>query len=474
MFATKALRGATVMTLFFATSFFSTSAAQTPPQCFGRNATIFNQSGKITGTENPDVIVGSAQRDTIKGLGGDDFICGLGGNDKLLGGDDNDGMAGGAGDDVMDGGGQKAGAVGDGVGYSESPDRVKIDLALGIAEGEGDDTLRNVESIDGSRFNDTLRGDTGPNFLSGLEGDDVIFGRAGKDKLYGNEDGDIMSPGSGNDYVEGGEGDDTLSYRGAPAGVEVDLGNHRATGGWDIDELELMESVAGSDFPDHLVGNEDANLLLGYKGDDLLEGGAGKDTLDGGADDDIMRSGAGDDAVIGGDGDGDTASYEDAYGDVTANLATGVAAPDGFGGSDTLSEVENLTASYGVVRFTGDAKDNVLIGCDNADTIDGGGGNDTIRGGLSDDTLNGGGGQDHIYGESGDDTIHGGTEDDDMYGGTYIDTIYGDEGTDLADGGDGGDPNLLENDTCDAEDEERCERNPSPRHGVFVGAVKLS
>ena len=67
------------------------------------------------------------------------------------------------------------------------------------AEG-GTDTLRNIEGIRGSDFDDTLTGDAAANLIEGGDGDDLLTGNAGDDTL------------------DGGAGSNTLDYSAAPAG----------------------------------------------------------------------------------------------------------------------------------------------------------------------------------------------------------------------------------------------------------------
>ena len=67
-----------------------------------------------------------------------------------------------------------------------------------------------------------------------------------------------------------------------------------------------------------------------------------------------------------------------------------------------------------------------LRGTNDADTINGNGGNDRIFGREGDDVLNGGQGNDRIFGASGNDTISGVQGNDWLNGGAGDDTISGD------------------------------------------------
>lgn len=224
--------------------------AVTTPTCFGRDATIVGTraSETIRGTNGADVIVGGGGSDTIDGRGGDDWICdpsgrnnlnsltGGAGDDhlrgamELVGGPGDDVVivagtagssiyvAGGVGDDVLRAPVLKAlfvpgpgrdrvvgnGIPNDEVSYRTSGYAVLVDLAKGVARGQGRDTLKRVDWATGSRFGDTLLGDNGPNGLSGLGGGDTLKGRGGDDTLTGGAGADLLNGGLGDDYCDAG------------------------------------------------------------------------------------------------------------------------------------------------------------------------------------------------------------------------------------------------------------------------------
>jgi len=95
-----------------------------------------------------------------------------------------------------------------------------------------------------------------------------------------------------------------------------------------------------------------------------------------------------------------------------------------------------------------DNQDDLLIGGDGDDQINGYGGDDSIHGGDGrddlygadgDDLLGGGQGADWLHGEDGADTLHGGGGGDALYGGNDDDRLEGGDGDDTLHGGDGGD-----------------------------------
>jgi Ca2+-binding RTX toxin-like protein len=212
----------------------------------------------LLGIEN---VIGSdwVMGDTLKGDGGANWLTGGGGSDTLMGR---------GGDDLLDGGSQI-----DTASYAEAAAGVVVDLGIAGAQqtGDGVDILIGIESLTGSAFADTLKGDSGDNQLRGGGGNDTLMGRAGHDVL------------------DGGDGVDTASYAEASAAAMVDLGNGGPQNTGDgADVLVNIENLVGSSFSDTLIGNTGANALSGGGGNDLLTGGLGRDTLAGGAGGDVF------------------------------------------------------------------------------------------------------------------------------------------------------------------------------------------
>lgn len=76
------------------------------------------------------------------------------------------------------------------------------------------------------------------------------------------------------------------------------------------------------------------------------------------------------------------------------------------------------------------AGNDVILGTDARDTINGLGGNDAICGGLGGDTLTGAGGNDKLFGQEGGDTLNGGANADTLNGGKGTDVCNGNSGSD--------------------------------------------
>ncbi|MGK9237245.1 hypothetical protein KXS07_36440, partial [Inquilinus limosus] len=386
-----------------------------------------NSLGTIEGDDDVDLIYGKLGDDEIYGKGGDDWLWGGRGDDRLSGGDgndrlwgedDDDDLFGDAGDDILEGG-QGADRLDGGAGedtasYAESAAGVVVDLASGMGRGgdaEGD-TLVEIENVIGSAYNDVFVASAEANWIGG----------------------------------EGGV--DRVDYSLSTAGVTVDLGTGRCSGGWaEGDFLFWIEEVLGSAYNDRITGGVTANRLSGGAGDDFLYGVDGDDVLDGGAGVDVLDGGAG----------ADTVSYLSSAAGVTVDLAAGVGA-GGDAAGDSYRGIENVEGS---------AHDDTIVAGAAANRLDGGKGLDTVSYAGSDagvfvdlaagtgthgwaegdvlvgienlvgsahaDTLNGNGGANRLAGGAGGDTLRGQGGDDVLLGGTGVDWLDGGAGVDLAD-----------------------------------------
>jgi Ca2+-binding RTX toxin-like protein len=324
-----------------------------------------------------DLSIAGAQ-DTL-GAGHDSLIS----FESLIGSSFNDTLAGTAGDNVIDGG---SGV--DRVSYLGASAGVSVSLAISAAQatgGAGTDTLKSLENLTGSSFDDVLTGSSGGNSLQGAGGDDRLDG------------------GGGNDSLDGGAGVDTASYANATAAVKVDLSlsTAQSTGGAGTDTLMLIENLTGSAFND---------TLLGSAGDNVLDGGAGLDT----------------------------ASYATAAAGVSISLAIAGAQDTIGAGHDTLVSMENLTGSAFNDTLTGDGGANVIQGGSGADTLDGGGGIDTVSYAAASSTVK----VDlHLTGAqntsgAGIDTL---SNFENLTGSSKNDTLSGDSGDNVLDGAGGTD-----------------------------------
>lgn len=311
------------------------------------SGTATNGHGGTDTFSNFQNVVGSAYGDTITGDSNDNVLSGGAGNNILSGGGGNDTLMGGSGDDSMDGGtGTNT------VDYSHDPAGVTVDLSAGTATDGwgGSDTLTNIQNVIGSAYDDVITGNSSSNILIGGDGNDTLSGGGGDNTLDG---------GSGDNVLDGGTGTNTVDYSHDPGSAYVDLLDGYAYNGYGgFDTLTNFQNVVGSAFGDTIIGDNSDNLITGGVGNDRLIGNAGNDVIDGG-------------------GGTNTVDYSNDPAGVTVDLSTGTAT-DGWGGSDTVVNIQNIVGSYYDDILTGDSHDNVIAGLAGNDVIDGGGGINTV------------------------------------------------------------------------------------------------
>ena len=247
------------------------------------------------GTAAGDASVG---HDTFSGVNGvrgsyfDDFLYG---SDNLAGTVEN--FEGRGGNDYIDGRGGFDRAV-----YANEDFHINVLLAAGIVTGgpnTGTDTLRSIEAITGTEYNDTYDA-TGFTALS------TNAGSAGV-----NLNGDAFNEfegGGGNDTITG-NGNTRVAFYSAAAGVTVTLGAGGSgisfgtapdnPAGLAVNPIDLanvgtdtivsgVSRARGSEFGDVITGNGGNNTLEGQGGNDILNGRGGDDTLTGGTGSDIF------------------------------------------------------------------------------------------------------------------------------------------------------------------------------------------
>ena len=363
----------------------------------------FAAGDRLTNVEN---IIGSRFRDILSGDNRNiaNVLEGRDGNDDLFGLAGNDILAGGTGFNLIDGG-----TGTDTVSYRAITSAVSVSLqdfgngGSGLASGVND-TIFDVENVDGTEFDDFVLADNNANTLRGFGGVDDLRGLGGVDRLEGGDGDDVLMGGTGGDLLFGGSGIDTATYRLSEKPVHVDLALGQGfTGEADGDTLISIENLIGSNVGDDiLIGNAGANEISGLNGDDLMIGGAGADRFSGG-------------------NDFDTVSYETSTVGITLDLLDpGNNTGDALG--DTFSSVE---------RFRGSDFGDLMNGDDSANTFDGGKGDDKLFGRWGDDVLHGGEGSDVIDGGGWNDTLFGDAGNDVLIGGAGADHMDGGTGTDF-------------------------------------------
>lgn len=319
-----------------------------------------------------------------------DFISGIetviGGNrsNSFTGGDQDASFHGGGDDDFFTGGSGEehhfGGEGSDQLSYRTSAEGVAVDLAAGTASGgtaEGD-TFASIEQLDGSLFDDDLRGDEQANKLFGNDGDDTLFGAGGDDEFRG---------GAGADDIDGGAGFDIAVYNSLE--FEGDLTVDLASGV--VSEGDTLSGIEG------VQVRADNVVISGDGGDNWFELRGVDGGVDGrGGNDIFVSASSGPQLSVGNTFDGgsgvDTIEYK--FGDVfltgvEVDLRDGEAQALGNGGlpDDTLINIENVTGSWLNDVLRGDDGDNVLNGGEGDDELNGRNGNDTLTGGEGADRF---------------------------------------------------------------------------------------
>jgi len=256
------------------------------------------------------------------------------------------------------------GAGSDTVSYANATGGVTVNLALATAQntGFGTDTLRNIEHLIGSAYNDVFIGTSGNNHFNGGAGYDAVsyanatggvtvnltlstaqntgFGTdtlLNIEHLIGSAYDDTFTGTAGTNYLNGGAGFDTVRYVNL-GGVTVNLGLTTAqnTGGGGVDTLRNIEALIGTNYNDTLIGDTGNNRLDGYAGNDTINGNAG---------DDLIRGGGGNDTLTGGSG------LDIFRFDVAPNASTNLDTLTDFNATDDTIQLEN--AVFTLLTSTG-------------------------------------------------------------------------------------------------------------------------
>lgn len=107
------------------------------------------------------------------------------------------------------------------------------------------------------------------------------------------EGGAVVSEGISTHSTSYGKRAETVEYR----DLSIKQSSYTAQ-----DILKNIQSVAGSEHADDMLGGVGDDVLLGLGGDDHINGGAGDDIILGGAGNDVLAGGDGDDTLLGGAG----------------------------------------------------------------------------------------------------------------------------------------------------------------------------
>jgi RTX calcium-binding nonapeptide repeat (4 copies) len=221
----------------------------------------------------------------------------------------------------------------------------------------GDDFFENFTGISSTAYGGT--------------GYDNLIGGSGKDFLYGDSEADWLSGGGGIDTLFGGTGNDVL------------------------------------------IGNDGNDMLYGEVGADILAGGAGDDLLSGGS-------------------NNDTYGYDDSGSSVPLNWGRDTIADSS--GVDILDfRGSKQAVSIDLGRSSQTVHSNLRLVFELGTTIEsvrGSDYNDLIIGNELGNFLEGNAGNDRIYGRGNSDFLLGGVGDDGLYGGMGYDSVMGQGGDD--------------------------------------------
>ena len=222
-----------------------TSYGTAPGDVANVGTDTFTGVNSVMGSMFGDTLLGSGGNEQFLALAGDDYIDGRGGLDTAL--------------------------------YNNLTNvtgGVSIAMAAGTVTGDittGTDTLRSVESVQGTVFDDVY--------------DATGFGSVGALNVGSNGTFNQFEGLGGNDTITG-NGTTQISYANATAGVSVDLSTGVATGDVSVGTDTItggVSRVVGSNFGDTLTGLAATEFLNGMAGNDTINGGGGNDVLTGGA-----------------------------------------------------------------------------------------------------------------------------------------------------------------------------------------------
>jgi hypothetical protein len=341
------------------------------------------------------------------------------GNDIVLGGNGPNLYIDGPGSDLYIGGrvSHNIDFIFDAVDFSGSLHAVRVLLTGGIGsfgsratyDGSSDvDRFVNVETFTGTRGDDIFtvapsfrnKEGTGRNWIEAAGGNDTISGN-GQTLIFffGAEDAVSVDLGQGV----------SRSLNGLPGEDPANVG---------VDSFTGVNAVFGSDFDDRLIGSDSARpeTFDGGKGDDYIDGGGG---------------------------------LHDRYQIESPpfNLIVDLSGPVGFANlladdgvsTDTLLNIEEVSATEFDDDITMSGVDNIAIGKNGNDIIRGLAGHDTLIGDQGEGFWGSTAGDDALIGGSGNDSLVGNAGADRLFGDADNDTLAGGAGTDRFDGGKGDD-----------------------------------
>ena len=338
-------------------------ANNTATDSYGDTDTLINIED-VRGTSFADTITGDASDNELEGQDGDDQLIGGDGNDTFNPGDGTDAIDGGDGDD-------------DGIEYWQYDGNKPLSHGITVVWNTATsgtiidpwgntDTFTGIEWVRGTDLGDTFVGNDTGQYFEGGSGVDNFTGGAGQDTFVGNAGDDTFDGGGDENNMV-----DYLAENGG-GGVTVDLEAGTATDSYgDHDTLSHISDVTGTNQADTLLGTDNPqntwydNGLTGLGGNDIINGRDGFDIAYYDRDDENGGTGG-----------------------INANMASGTVV-DGFGDTDTISNIEGIQGTNHADTIVGDDGDiNFFQTLGGDDNIDGAGGFDVVS--YNKDAENGG------------------------------------------------------------------------------------
>lgn len=197
----------------------------------------------LIGGRRNDYFAGDDSDNTFRGKGGDDYFVASSGYDHYYGG---------SGYDMVD--------------YSNTGVGLIIRAAKNGISVVGDsvdhDTLKSIERIIGTDFDDKIVGTNANNEFYGGKGNDQLMGGAG---------GDVLSGQAGDDVLTGGRDADIFVFE---TGMGKDTVNDFHATGDDHDVLDLRNVASASSFDtmldDHRIWQDGSNVVIDMsQGDEI-------------------------------------------------------------------------------------------------------------------------------------------------------------------------------------------------------------
>ena len=181
---------------------------------FGNFNSTYNGA---TGTATGGIYLGMATNTVTLGADGES-VFGGGYADTITGGAGNDFIEIGHGNNSIDGGGGF-----NILSFADADMGVTVDLGAGTAAAGGNDTIKNIQEVIGSSYNDTIKAGAAGAELVGGGGNDTLVGGAGNDTLVAGTGGASMTGGGGNNTFVYSAGDHQAVVTDFGAGGDRDV-----------------------------------------------------------------------------------------------------------------------------------------------------------------------------------------------------------------------------------------------------------